>query len=76
MAVLRLAKPIDFCIDFFFFISQKKIKKNLLHSTQDLFFLSKTSKQALCLSEMGGSGGCGGGGNWEIQNGRGRGIRA
>lgn len=38
MAVLRLAKPIDFYIDFYFSLHKKKGKeKNILHSTQDLW---------------------------------------
>lgn len=36
MAVLRLAKPIDFCIDFFFLFFISEEKKNL-HSTQGLW---------------------------------------
>lgn len=61
---------------FFFFISQKKKKSFTQHAGSRDCFLSQTSKQALCLSEMGGCGGSGdagggGGGNWEIQNGKG-----
>lgn len=47
MAVLRLAKPIDFCIDFFS-ISQKE-KKNVLHSIQDLWAVfSIRAENKLC----------------------------